>query len=121
MEHSVDSRHLAFSQPVADVAQYVAKMAPPPPKTTPAGVNVGQGAMAYVRVCARCHGDLGEGKEDTLAPRLAGQHYAYLLAQLDAAASGTRKTMVASHSDFEKSLGRSELENVAAYLTSIGP
>jgi cytochrome c553 len=121
MEHSVDRRHLSFSQPLADVALYIARMAPPPPKPPPADVNAGYGAMAYARVCSRCHGDLGEGKEDTLAPRLAGQHYAYLLRQLDAATSGSRRTMVESHAGFHNSLNRSDLESVAAYLTSIGP
>jgi len=121
MEHSVDRPHLSFSQPIADVALYVSQLTPPPPKPTPVGVNVGQGAMAYARVCARCHGQLAEGKEDTLAPRLAGQHYAYILSQLDAGVRGSRRTMVQSHSGFQKSLSRSELEGIAGYLTGRGP
>jgi len=121
MEHAVDRRHLSFSQPVADVSLYIARMTPAPPKPVPAGVNVAHGAMAYARICARCHGDVGEGKEDTLAPRLAGQHYTYILSQLDAATSGTRKTLVESHASFEKSLGRGGMESIAAYLTSLQP
>jgi cytochrome c553 len=120
MEHFTDRRHLAFSQPVADVALFVARMTPSPRKAAPAGVDVDRGAMAYARACARCHGELGEGKEDTLAPRLAGQHYAYLLSQLDAASSGSRRTMVESHAGFQKSLARSDLEGVAGYLTGLG-
>jgi cytochrome c553 len=121
MEHSIDRRHLAFSQPLADVALYISRMAPAPTKPAPAGADVERGAMTFARVCARCHGELGEGKEDTLAPRLAGQHYTYLLAQLDAARSGSRRTMVQSHSNFKPSLARSELESVAAWLTSVAP
>jgi cytochrome c553 len=63
----------------------------------------------------------GEGKEDTLAPRLAGQHYAYILKQLDAAPNGDRRTMVQSHAGLRQLLGGSELEDVAAYLTTLGP
>jgi len=119
MEHSVDRKHLSFSQPVADVALYVSRLPSPGPKPPPNGVSVAQGATAYAHACARCHGESGEGKEDTLAPRLAGQHYAYLLKQLDAAPNGDRRTMVQSHAGLHESLSRSELEGVAAYLTTL--
>ncbi len=120
MQHFTDRRHLSFSQPVADVSFYIASLPPPTPKAAPAGTNVDRGAAAYARVCARCHGKLGEGKEDTLAPRLAGQHYQYILRQLDAAPNGERKTMVRSHASLQSVLARSELEGVAAYLTTLG-
>lgn len=121
MEHFTNRQHLAFSQPLADVAMYVSKLAPAAPKAPPKGVDVDRGATAYARTCARCHGDLGEGKEDTLAPRVAGQHYRYLLQQLDAAPSGERRTMVPSHAGLPGTLSRKDLEGVAAYLTTLGP
>jgi cytochrome c553 len=121
MEHSIDRKHLSFSQPIADVALYIAKLPPAPPKSPPTGADVQVGAKAFARTCARCHGALGEGKEDTLAPRLAGQHYQYILKQLDAAPNGDRRTMVQSHAGLQTALTRSELEGVAAYLTTLGP
>src|SRR5262245_48161475 len=117
MEHSIDRKHLSFSQPVADVALYVSRLPAPGPKPAPHGVGVDQGATVYARTCARCHGASAEGKEDTLAPRLAGQHYAYILKQLDAAPNGERRTMVQSHAGLQ--LNRNELEGVAAYLTTL--
>jgi cytochrome c553 len=120
MEHSVDRKHLPFSQPIADVAQYIAGLPPAPPKPAPEGVNTAGGAAAYEKTCARCHGRLGEGKEDTLAPRLAGQHYNYILKQLDAAPKGDRPTMVRSHASLQEALTRRELEGIAGYLTTIG-
>lgn len=121
MEHFTDRRHLSFSQPVADVALYISRLPPPAPKTAPTGSDTDGGATAYARVCSRCHGRLAEGKEDTLAPRLAGQHYEYILRQLDAAPNGERKTMMQSHAGLQNLLGRNELEAVAAYLTTLGP
>jgi cytochrome c553 len=121
MEHSIDRKHLSFSQPVADVALYISKLSPPDPKPSPDGVSVEEGAAHYARNCARCHGASGEGKEDTLAPRLASQHYAYILKQLDAAPNGERRTMVQSHAGLHDSLSRGELEGVAAYLTTLRP
>jgi cytochrome c553 len=78
------------------------------------------GEKAYRRVCARCHGGSGEGKEDTLAPRLAGQHYSYILKQLDAAAEGSRATLVETHATLGQTLTRKELEATAAWLSTIG-
>jgi cytochrome c553 len=121
MEHFTDRRHLAFSQPVADVAIYISRLPPAAPRPPPKDADVVRGAAAYARVCARCHGDLGEGKEDTLAPRLAGQHYRYILQQLDAAPGGERRTMVQSHAGFPAAVSRKDLEGVAAYLTTLGP
>ena len=47
----------------------------------------------YYRECAACHGRLGEGDLRTLRPRLAGQHYLYLLKQLYDTAALTRPGM----------------------------
>jgi len=120
MEHSVDRKHLPFSQPIADVAQYIAGLPPAPPKPAPEGVNTAGAAAAYEKTCARCHGKMGEGKEDTLAPRLASQHYNYILKQLDAAPKGDRRTMVRSHAGLHEALTRGELKGIAGYLTTIG-
>jgi cytochrome c553 len=121
MEHSIDRKHLPFSQPIADVSLYITKLPPAAPKSPPKEANIDRGAASYAKTCARCHGARGEGKEDTLAPRLAGQHYAYILKQLDAAPNGDRRTMVQSHAGLQQLLGRSELQDVAAYLTTLGP
>jgi len=119
MEHSIDRKHLPFSQPIADVALYIARLPAAGSKSPPGTADVVQGAAAYAKTCARCHGKRGEGNEDTLAPRLAGQHYAYILKQLDAAPSAARQTMVRSHAGLQ--LTREEREGVAGYLTSLGP
>ena len=121
MEHFTNRQHLSFSQPIADVSMYIASLPPPAPKAAPPGANTDRGAMAYARTCARCHGELGEGKEDTLAPRLAGQHYPYILRQLDAAPNAQRKTMAPSHAGLPKTLARGELESIAAHLTTLRP
>jgi cytochrome c553 len=121
MEHSIDRKHLPFSQPIADVALYISRLPAAAPKPPPQGASIERGAAAYARTCARCHGQVAEGKEDTLAPRLAGQHYPYILKQLDAAPNGERRTMVQSHAGLSQVLTRSELEAVAAYLTTLGP
>lgn len=65
--------------------------------------------------CASCHGDLGQGKENT--PRLAGLPTDYIVKQLDDFASGRRvnesmRVVVATLSDSEK-------QGVAGYYAGL--
>jgi cytochrome c553 len=115
MVHFTNTRHLAYSQHVADVAAYIAAFPQPSAKTAP---PAGRGAMLYVRACERCHGPTGAGGEDTLVPRVSGQHYEYLLRQLDDALSGRRPTLVESHAALVRSLSRDDLGSIAAHLAS---
>jgi cytochrome c oxidase subunit 2 len=120
MVHFTSGRHLAYSQHIADVAAYIASL-PPRPSTSPATTTFEHGAVIYARSCERCHGPLGEGKEDTLAPRLASQHAEYLVRQLDDAAEGRRPAMAESHAPLIRNLKRNELLAVTSYLASAAP
>jgi len=119
MQHFSDRRHLAYSQSVADVAAYIAGLPKPMPKRSVPEKAIIAGSMAYVRSCERCHGAMAEGKEDTLAPRLASQHYDYLLRQLDDAAAGRRATMAETHAPLLRVMSRTEIETVASYLATL--
>ena len=121
MEHFTDGRHLAFSQPIADVSMYIAGLPRPEARVAPADVSVAQGKVLYDRLCARCHYGLGQGNEDTLAPRLASQHSEYLFAQLSAAATGSRSTLIQSHTALVKGLSEAELKSIAGYLSTLSP
>jgi cytochrome c553 len=119
MAHFTDRRHLAFSQPIADVAMYIARLPAPRAKVPPASESVVHGAMLYARACERCHGVSAEGKEDTLAPRLASQHFGYVLQQLNDAAEGRRPPMAETHTNLVRDLRSGDLKAVAAFLTSL--
>jgi cytochrome c553 len=76
-------------QKIADLAAFYASLASParnPSATPPSLVAVGN-PIRSIAPCAACHGPLG--RKDG-APSLEGQKRAYLKAQLDAFASGTR-------------------------------
>jgi cytochrome c553 len=117
MVHFTDTRHLAYSQHVADVAAYIATL--PLPKAKAAPPPSAKAATLYTRMCERCHGPTGEGKGDTLVPRLSGQHYEYLLRQLDAT-EAARPRLTAAHGVLSPSLSRDELHSIAAYLALAG-
>jgi cytochrome c553 len=120
MAHFTTGRHLAYSQHIADVAAYIASLSSRSPRSTTTKMSE-HGSVVYARTCERCHGTVGEGKEDTLAPRLASQHAEYLMRQLDDAAEGRRPPMAASHAPLLRNLKRDEQLAVTSYLASLGP
>lgn len=66
--------------------------------------------------CAACHGSNGISP-DTSTPNLAGQHYQYLLSQIEAYKSGTRKNPIMN--EMTKPLSQEQMEDLAAYFASI--
>ena len=71
---------LADAGAIADVAAHIAALAPAvsPPV---AGADLRNGSNHYQSSCGACHGGRAEGNAALFAPRLAGQHTAYLKRQ----------------------------------------
>jgi cytochrome c553 len=84
MQYFSNAHRLAGAQDVADVAAYIAALQPPSPVGMGSGLSLKDGARVYLRYCESCHGATGVGDAARLVPRLAGQHYRYLLRQFDA-------------------------------------
>ncbi|WP_242482565.1 c-type cytochrome [Thiocystis violacea] len=84
-------RILGGPQHLADVAAYVAGLPMTPHNGVGPGRDLDLGEQLYRDTCADCHGAQGEGNAQTLTPALAGQHYPYLLRQLEAMRVGRRK------------------------------
>ncbi|TDA44685.1 c-type cytochrome [Burkholderia pyrrocinia] len=69
--------------------------------------------------CAACHGARLTGQAQF--PRLAGQGYDYLLAQLDAFANGSRSEATGTMQRVAQALSADDRAAVATYLASVGP
>jgi cytochrome c553 len=123
MKNFTDRHHLAGPQDLTDVAAYVASLPrfPPSAKGIGDGSALGDGASLYFQKCERCHGPLGQGDLLRRRPRLAGQHYAYLLRQLQETAAGQRPGMDRAHVDMLKGISTAELRGVADYLARVSP
>lgn len=76
-----------------------------------------QGTPRGVVACASCHGARGEGAADF--PRLGGTGQAYLRAQLDAFADGSRKSPVMQ--PFAQKLSPAERDAVTGFYSSLPP
>lgn len=69
--------------------------------------------------CAACHGEQMMGRDEN--PRLAGQGYDYLLAQLNAFAAGTRNDSTGTMQNIAASVSPHDREAIATYLASLVP
>jgi cytochrome c553 len=123
MQYFTDRHELPSAQELTDVAAYVASL-PRFPATTKGigdGSSLSEGAKVYSRRCERCHGPIGEGEVFLGVPRLAGQHYGYLLRQLDETAINLRPGMGDDHVKLLGKLSKAQRRGVADYLSRLSP
>lgn len=118
MVHFADARHLANAQAIADVAGYVSQLEPRLQSEVQLGPgqDVERGRDVYANSCAGCHGAAGEGDGRHEVPQLAGQHYAYLLRQMDDAIANRRPSFSAEHIRLLTHLGRDNVAAIADFL-----
>lgn len=123
MQHFSDQHHLANAQELTDVTAYIAGLRRFAPRNNAVGTGeyLRQGASVYFRVCEACHRSLGQGDLLYFRPRLAGQHYQYLLKQLDDIASGARPAMHPAHAERIRVLSQTERMGIADYLSRMSP
>jgi cytochrome c553 len=123
MQSAAKSHELSSPQDILDVAAYAESLQRPPPPKGGMGddQSLKEGQIVYYRECAECHGRLAEGELRTLRPRLAGQHYAYLLRQLNETASGQRPGMDDAHVKRIGALSEAERSAVADHLSRLSP
>lgn len=120
MEHFTDRHSLSDAQAIADVAAWVKQLEVQTPPGIGKGDLVGHGATLYAAQCRSCHGDAGEGKAQEAVPRVAGQHYEYLLRQMYDAVDGRRPNFSRRHVKLLARLGRDDFLGLADFLSRSG-
>jgi cytochrome c553 len=113
MEPVAHTQSLRNAQAIADVAAFAAALAPRTPAGTGSGAFVEAARQVYAARCASCHGADGQGEPAIPVPRLAGQHYAYLLRQFHDALEGRRPALADSHATLLQDLDRDALQGLA--------
>jgi cytochrome c553 len=120
MEHFTDRHHLQNAQDIADVAGYVHSLPVVNASVPGDGASIATGASAYFLHCESCHGPTGAGNAERLQPRLAGQHYGYLVRQLHDTGDGRRPNMSAAHVRVLRGMSVEEINGIADYLSRLG-
>ena len=108
---------------IAELSAYYAALPAPKPSSHEDPALVAEGKTIFekgidsesVPACGACHGPSAAGT--SIAPRLAGQHSAYLLAQLKAFRSNERDNAV-MHSNVQN-MTDEQMQQIAAYLASL--
>jgi cytochrome c553 len=85
------AKTLIDPQELADVAAYIETLSIPTDNGKGPGTDLERGEELYKRDCVECHKDHGEGSAAEFYPVLAGQHYKYLLRQINEIAEKKRR------------------------------
>jgi len=104
---------------IADVASYLATLPVAGPTGKGPGTQIERGRSLYSKDCARCHGPRGEGQAEQFNPRVAGQHYGYLLRELKLIRTGERGNSNADMVGVLKPYPDADLEALADYLSQL--
>ena len=107
------------TQDLADLTAHIETLPIPEDNGKGAGVFLEDGKRLYEENCLRCHGENGEGSADAFYPRLAGQHYRYLVRQLIDIAGGRRGNANPDMTDSVKDFSARDVANVADYVSRI--
>jgi cbb3-type cytochrome c oxidase subunit III len=119
MEHFASQHSLLNAQDLADVAAYVSSLPPAHAATTGDGTYRAYGAKVYASRCASCHGRAAQGNDRQRYPRLAGQHYDYLLRQLHDAVEGRRPNYPSYHIQLFERFQKAEIVGLSDYLSHL--
>jgi cytochrome c553 len=119
MEHFADRHLLADAQAIADVASYVTRLSIEVPPGVGDGELIGRGTAVYAQRCQYCHGRSAGGDEKAMIPRLAGQHYEYLMRQIYDGIDGRRPNFSAAHVRLFARLDRDDIVGLADYLSRL--
>jgi cytochrome c553 len=119
MEGMADRHHFTGPQDFADVACYVSALSRPGKRGIGTGEFVEEGARIYAKHCQSCHGVNAEGDSRTGMPRLAGQHYSYLVRQMYDAVDG-RRALPRLHSQRIEPFDYEQIRAISDYLARIG-
>ena len=119
---------LLSDQDMLDVAAYFEAQTPTPKGADPALVGLGQqiyrGGVPDrgVAACIACHGPDGSGNPLAAYPRVSGQHSAYVTKQLNAYASGDRRSDVDLNQMMRNVAGQlfeDEIRALASYVQGL--
>ncbi len=108
-------------QNVADVVSYIASLPMTPKNSVGKGDNLVLGKQLYTQQCLSCHGAKAEGNNEMSYPLLQGQHYQYLLRQMQWIKQSNRKNGNEIMLEHISAFTDADMQAVADYVSRIKP
>lgn len=114
---------LTDPQELADAAAYIEKLCIPVDHGKYEGADavqqIAKGKDLYEKQCKECHGVNGEGNKEKFYPVIAGQHYKYLLRQMNEIRDGHRRNANPDMVKVIKPYTNDQLVAISAYQSSL--
>ncbi|MDP1902429.1 MAG: c-type cytochrome [Rubrivivax sp.] len=104
------------AQDVADVAAYAQSLPVRGEHDKGPGKALAPGKRLYERDCASCHGAAGQGQAAQFYPRVAAQHYPYLVREVQMIRDGQRRNSHPEMVAVVKRYSVADIEAVADYM-----
>jgi cytochrome c553 len=117
MHHAVSQTDVTDPQALRDLAAYLSAAPAVKSPEHGDGLQLASGKRLFESNCAACHGRYAEGRESEPVPRLAGQHYPYILSQLKSFAAGHRNQVEPPVLEFTAGLSGSQQAAIADYVS----
>ena len=115
------STYLKDAQAMANVAAYVSALPMVPNNALGRGDDLAKGKKIYDENCTKCHGDNGDGSNKDYYPRIQGQHYQYILRQMQWIKSGKRRNADLKMAKQINGFSEADLKAVADYVSRLKP
>lgn len=110
-------------QAVADVAAYIERLKMNPDngkgEWAEGTSEFEKGKKLFVTNCAKCHGENGEGDAKKIYPKIQGQHYNYMVRQIEWILEGKRRNVNPDMVKVIKVLSKEEVAQVINYISRI--
>ncbi len=107
-------------QAIADVTEYIYKLKMNPDNGKgPDTADMAKGEKLYKDNCVKCHGDIGQGEAEKFYPRLAGQHYNYMLRQFEWIRDGKRRNANPDMVEQIKGFSQQDMVDVINFVSRI--
>lgn len=124
LERASDTMHAMLTQrgmrdakSIADVVGYVSNLPMNPAPAKGKGDAIEVGRKIFDNACVSCHGKSAEGNPDLWIPNLRGQHYGYLVKQMEMMAQAGRNNISDDLHRMFTTYAPEEFEAVADFLT----
>jgi cytochrome c553 len=121
MEPFIDDHAVLSPLEIADLAAYIAALPIPDSNGKGPGTDLALGKRLFLKDCATCHGDSGEGKAQKFYPMVAAQHYLYLLREEHFIHDGSRRNANPDMIKAIRSYSDADMEAVADFLSQLPP